>query len=183
MVTRTRLTLDEFLALPETEPGSEYFDGEVRQKVSPNLYHGILAARLAARFIAWVEHNEEAVVGVEVRHVATALNTAFLPDVHVTKMSRLAGHGTESPLTVIPDIAVEVLSPGDRPAAVLEKVDMYSALEIPALLLVDPQDRTIRIYRAGQSARTYTEDESIDLSHVLPGFVLDLKDLFAALPA
>ena len=41
-VAGRRMTLEEFLALPEEEPALEYADGEVTQKVSPNCWHGKL---------------------------------------------------------------------------------------------------------------------------------------------
>lgn len=182
MATKTRLTLEEFLALPETEPPCEYLDGEVVQKVSPNIPHSLLAVEFAARFREWSLANERCLVGVEGRHVAAHLNRAYLPDVHVTKMARLAGHETESPMTVAPDVVVEILSPDDRPSVVIDKVEMYVALGIPVLLLVDPQERTLREYRATLPARVYHEGDTLDLSPVLPGFRLDVSELFAILP-
>lgn len=182
MATKTRLSLEEFLALPETEPPSEYFDGEVVQKVSPNIPHSALAAWLASRFLEWSARQEPCLVGVEGRHMSRSHNKAYLPDVHVTKRSRLAGHETESPMTVTPDVVVEVLSPEDRPSDVLRKVELYRELEVPAFLLVDPIERSIREYRAGSPSRTYAEGDSLDLSPVLPGLVLDLAELFAVIP-
>ena len=182
MSTKTRLTLEEFLALPETEPPCEYLDGEVVQKVSPNIPHSILAAWLAAQLIDWSSRHEPCLVGVEGRHVAGHLNRAYLPDVHLTKMSRIAGHENESPMTVTPDVIVEILSPDDRPSVVVDKVEMYVALGVPVLLLVDPGVRTVREYRAALPSRVYHEGGTLDLSPVLPGFRLDVSELFAILP-
>ncbi|GAB4337379.1 MAG: Uma2 family endonuclease [Dehalococcoidia bacterium] len=182
MATKTRLTLEEFLALPESEPPCEYLDGEVVQKVSPNIPHSILAVEIAGRLRDWVRANEPCLVGVEGRHVAGHLNRAYLPDVHLTKMSRIAGHENESPMTVTPDVVVEILSPDDRPTVVVDKVEMYVALGVPVLLLVDPGDRTIREYRAALPSRIYHEGDTLDLSPVLPGFRLDVSELFAILP-
>ena len=68
MSTKTRLTVDEFLALPETEPVSELIDGEVVQKVSPNLRHGVLAVEIGALLRAHLLPTRAGVVAVEVRH-------------------------------------------------------------------------------------------------------------------
>jgi Uma2 family endonuclease len=46
MVTRTRVSIDEFLAMPETEPPSELIDGEVVQKAIPNDDHGEITSWL-----------------------------------------------------------------------------------------------------------------------------------------
>ena len=41
-ITGRRLTLEEFLALPEEKPALEYADGEVTQKVSPTTVQSVL---------------------------------------------------------------------------------------------------------------------------------------------
>src|SRR4051812_38084231 len=43
-IVRQRLTLEQFLKLPEEEPALEYWDGEVTQKVSPKGPHSALQA-------------------------------------------------------------------------------------------------------------------------------------------
>lgn len=183
MATKTRLSVEEFLALPETEPPSEYFDGEVVQKVSPGIPHSALAAAISARLLRWAEQVQPAYVGVEGRHIAITRNRVYLPDVHLTMLSRLAGHETENPLTVAPDVAVEILSPDDRPQVVLEKVELYVALEIPLAWFVDPDERTVREYRGGRPSRLYSGSEVIDGAPVLPGFTLDLPGLFSVVPS
>ena len=45
-ITKQRLTLTEFLALPEEEPPLEYFDGTVTQKVSARGEHSTLRNEL-----------------------------------------------------------------------------------------------------------------------------------------
>ena len=182
MATKTRLSVEEFLALPETEPPSEYFDGEVVQKVSPGIPHSSLAAWIASRLLLWAEQSQPAYVGVEGRHISPDRNRVYFPDTHLTKLSRLAGHEDENPLTISPDVVVEILSPGDRPQVVLEKVELYVALEIPLVWFVDPEERTIREYRGGRPSRLYASAEVIDGGPVLPGFSLDLKALFAVIP-
>jgi Uma2 family endonuclease len=42
MAAKTRITLEEFLALPETEPASEFACGEVFQKPMPSGMHALL---------------------------------------------------------------------------------------------------------------------------------------------
>jgi Uma2 family endonuclease len=182
MATKTRLTLEEFLALPETEPPCEFFDGEVVQKMSPNIPHSALAAMLGSRFIEWAATHEPSLVGVEGRHISPFHNKAYLPDVHLTKHSRLAGHETESPLSVTPDVAVEILSPDDRPSDVLRRVELYQELHVPVFLLVDPAERSVREYRAGRLAQTHAENGTLDLQPVLPDFILPLTELFAVIP-
>lgn len=182
MAIKTRLTLEEYLALPETEPPCEYFDGEVVQKASPNLDDGVLAVELGALFREWARRATSCVVGVEIRHIAPDRSRVYLPDVSVTMAERLAGHERGQPVPVTPDVVVEILSPDDRPSIIIRKIDMYLALGVPVLLVVDPEECSIREYRATRPPRTYQEGDTLDLSPVLPGFTLDVGALFATLP-
>jgi Uma2 family endonuclease len=78
MTTKVALTLEEFLALPETEPASEYIDGEVVQKVAPSWYHASLVhelGRLIGNYV--VEHPAEGRVVTELRHVARVRSRAY----------------------------------------------------------------------------------------------------------
>ena len=182
MVTKTRVTLEEFLALPESEPPCEYFDGEVVPKVSPNADHGALAIEFGALFREWARKTEPCLVGVEIRHITPDGRRVYLPDVSVTKAERLAGHERDQPMTVTPDVVVEILSTDDRPSVIIQKIDMYLALAVPVLLVVDPDERTIREYRAERPPRVYHEGDTLDLSPVLPGFALDVTGLFRVIP-
>ena len=89
MTTKTRFTVDEFLALPETEPPSELLDGEVVQKVSPNLKHSVLAAELVGLLREHVRARRLGIVGVEGRHIARDEGRVYLPDVHFTRSDRI----------------------------------------------------------------------------------------------
>jgi Uma2 family endonuclease len=49
-LTGRRLTLDEFLELPEESPALEYLDGVVAPKVSPKAYHGSTQGAFLEKF-------------------------------------------------------------------------------------------------------------------------------------
>lgn len=182
MVAKTRLTLEEFLALPETEPPCEYVDGEVRQKVSPNAHHAALAGELSRLIGNYLAETGLGRVFTELRHYSSTLNRAYLPDVSVILAPRVEQAFRERVVGWPPDIAIEILSPDDRAVAIVDKVEMYRALEVPITLLVDPDERTIREYRPGQPAHTYRQGDTLDFGPVLSGFVLDVAALFAIIP-
>ncbi|GAB4333308.1 MAG: Uma2 family endonuclease [Dehalococcoidia bacterium] len=183
MATKTRLTLEEFLALPETKPPSEYIVGEVRQKASPNAIHGALAGELARILGNYLTETGAGRAFAEMRHYSEELNRAYLPDVSVVLEPRAGEAMRQRVVGWPPDVAIEILSPDDRAMAIVDKVEMYQALKVPLTLLVDPEERTIREYRPGQAARVYQEGDTLDFAPVLPGFVLDVAGLFGILPA
>jgi Uma2 family endonuclease len=69
-----------------------------------------------------------------------------------------------------PDLAVEVLSPDDRPGEVLEKVADWLKAGCRLVWVVDPERRLARIYRADGSETHITHEGSLDGEDVLPGF-------------
>jgi hypothetical protein len=54
-ITRRRMTLEEFLRLPEEKPALEFLEGTVTQKVSPQGKHGRLHFKFAERLGRFAE--------------------------------------------------------------------------------------------------------------------------------
>jgi len=59
MATTTRAALEQFLAMPETEPASELIDGEVIQKMAPSLYHSSLVLELGMLLRTYLRTTRE----------------------------------------------------------------------------------------------------------------------------
>jgi Uma2 family endonuclease len=184
VATKTRLTLEEFLCLPETEPPSEYIDGEVIQKVAPNWFHSILTSRLIEALGPYLRTSGEGVVTNELRHADRSERRVYLPDINVTLMANLPASREErrtGPIERRPDFAIEVLSPGDNPGRVLERADFYMRTGVSLLWFVDPDTETVTVYRPGDAPRTERAPAVIDAKPVLAAFQLPLAELFAVL--
>lgn len=182
MVTRTRVSIDEFLAMPETEPPSELIDGEAVQKPMPNDDHGDLAGWLIAELGIYLRKLGRGRVRTEVRHSDRREGWVYLPDVEVRLAPRTSGRGSSRPSETPPDFAIEVLSPGDRPGRLLERVSFYMRTGVALLWVVDPADELVTVYRPGESPSTFQAPATITAAPVLPGFELELAALFAILP-
>ena len=59
------LTLDEFLTLPETEPASEYIDGQITQKPMPQGKHSSIQTELATRVVVVTRISNESLQRTE----------------------------------------------------------------------------------------------------------------------
>jgi len=77
-----------------------------------------------------------------------------------------------------PDLAVEVLSPDDRPSKIRRKVTEYLAAGVRMVWIVDPEDRTVTIHTEPNASRTVTEADKFDGGDVLPGFNVDVRSFF-----
>jgi Uma2 family endonuclease len=107
-------------------------------------------------------------------------DTIRKPDVSFLFAGRLnrailkAGH-----CPLVPDFVVEVISPRDLLQEMMRKLDDYFAAGIPLVWLVEPETRTVTIYRQGGTSITrLTEQETITGDPVLPGFSCRVAEFF-----
>lgn len=82
---------------------------------------------------------------------------------------------------IAPDLAVEVLSPGDFAHEIVEKVEEYLAAGVRLVWVVDPEARLVDVYRRDGSNRVRENDALIG-DPVLPEFRCAVKDLFPSPP-
>jgi Uma2 family endonuclease len=78
-----------------------------------------------------------------------------------------------------PDLAVEVVSPGDTAAEVLEKVQEYLAAGCQMVWVIESKTRTVVSYRPDGSAKVLREDDQLSGEDVLPGFSVPVRRVFA----
>lgn len=175
----TRLTLDEFLALPETKPGSEYVDGEVVQKRMPNTAHMIVQALLVMVVGQFIQRNRLGICGPEGRCIfgPPGGERAFLPDFLFVAAAHLGGLDLHGPIRRAPDLAVEVLSPDDRMSEVLGKLRFYLTYGVRLVWLIDPQNRTVTMMTSPNEAHILGEDGMLDGGEVLPGFSCAVQEI------
>jgi len=79
---------------------------------------------------------------------------------------------------VPPRLAVEVLSPNDRADRTLRKLMDYLRNGVALVWLVDPEARTVTVYRPGAPPYELKEHEELTGHDVLPGFSCKVADLF-----
>ncbi|WP_119071434.1 Uma2 family endonuclease [Aggregatilinea lenta] len=180
MVQTHNTTLEEylrFIALPENDGRRfEYVEGEITEVVSNN-YCSLIAARILGRVIAYVEDRDLGYImgadgGFQVGE------DRYIPDVSfISKKRQLTPpHDTFNPNP--PDLAVEVLSPTDRPRIVRTKIHNYTAAGT-VVWVVDPEAKMVEVYTSGQPAKTLHLNDTLDGGAVLPGFTLAMRDIFA----
>ena len=183
MATQTRLmTADEFMEMPDDGLLHELVRGEVVTMSSPGGEHGEITCEIA-RLIA--NHVKPAKLGK-----TYAAETGFIvdrdpdtvrgPDVGFVRAERLTEITNRRKFVPFaPDLAVEVLSPNDRPEAVDEKVHEWLAAGSSAVWIVDPGARTVTVHRPGAEPVTLTEVQDLDGGDVLPGFVCRVALFFS----
>ena len=79
--------------------------------------------------------------------------------------------------SVAPDLAVEVLSPGDRPRYVLDKVGEYLEAGVRLVWVIDPRKARAVVYRSLSEVRELGPNDALEGEDVLPGFACPLRDI------
>lgn len=179
MATTAKLTLDEYLALPETKPYSEYVDGEVVQKTMPSFAHSVVQSLLSLVFGLYLRANPIGICGSEMRCIIgpPGEELARLPDFLFIRMERLIGVRGNRPFTGAPDFAVEILSPDDRMSEVMTKVAFYLTHGVRLVWIIDPEARTVMVMTTPAEMRVFTDNDTLDGGDVLPGFSTPVRDI------
>ncbi|MCY4387814.1 MAG: Uma2 family endonuclease [Desulfurellaceae bacterium] len=77
-----------------------------------------------------------------------------------------------------PDFVVELRSQQDRLATLQEKMQEYCATGAQLGWLIDPLEKRVHIYRLKQAVEIRDDPASLDGESILPGFVLDVRELW-----
>ncbi len=107
-----KISLDEFLQLPETKPASEYINGQVYQKPMPQGEHSLIQTYLSAAINQISNPQKRVLALTELR--CTFGGAVIVPDVTVFEWSRIppqANGRIVNKFEIPPDWVIEILSP------------------------------------------------------------------------
>lgn len=158
----------------------ELDEGRLEMCEPPGAYHANAVVRVGVQLFAQVEARElgRVLAGDPGFHLARNPDTLRAPDVAVVGLARLAQIvDPDAFSSVPPDVAVEVLSPSDRPGAVRRKVAQYLASGVRSVWVLDPRARTLEQHLESGDVRLSEGDAAVVEDPALPGFRCPLGDL------
>ena len=178
MTATSNLTLEQFLAMPDTEPAGEYVCGEVIQKPMPDRPHAAIQGYLLVVLFQFLTRTKLGRVFPEFRCIfgPPGRQRAFVPDLVYIAHERLTPDRYHR---AAPDLAVEVLSPDQNMARFVEKTHFYLLNGLRLVWVIDPPTQTVVVLAPGQEPRTVTLGDTLDGGDVLPGFSVPVDDIFA----
>lgn len=176
--TTSRATEADLLNVPDDGFQYELVDGEIRRMSPAGWRHGFVCLRLGARLLAFVmERNLGSIAGWD-PGVRLPQGNIRAPDIGFVASGRFEGDKAPSGFSsVVPDLAVEVLSPDDRPSVVLDKIGQFLEAGVSLVWVIDPDARKATRYRSITDVRTIAADEELDGEDVLPGFRCRLAEI------
>ncbi len=167
---------EELLQLPKDGNKYEVVDGELRMSPA-GLLHEIVVGRLIVLLGTFVEQKQLGhVLASSLLYVLPSGNKRG-PDVSFVASGRLGSLRDTVFPKLAPDLAVEVLSPGDSPRHVLDKVGEYLQAGVRLVWVIDPRKRQAAVYRSMTNVREIGSDGALDGEDVLPGFLCPLAKI------
>jgi Uma2 family endonuclease len=178
-------TPEDLLAMPDRK-SYELVDGHlVERNVSVlSSWVGTRMCRVVDIFVE--EHGIGWVWGADLGYVCfpNAPGKVRKPDVSFVRKERLPeGLTSEGYLYIPPDLAVEVISPNDLAYEVDHKVDEYLGAGVPLIWVINPEARTVFIYRRDLSITRLREQDELSGEDILPGFRCHVSTIFPPKPA
>src|SRR5215813_4586099 len=183
MLSPTLLTSENDVALlVQDEPLYEIVDGQ-RVDVPPmSVYTTWLASRLQSRLGSYVEEPGLGTCVMEMLFILDAeRNLRRRPDVAFVSADRWP-LDREIPTTgdwaIVPDLAVEVISPNDLFQDVLAKLHEYFPYGVRLVWAIVPEAQQVYVYDSPTQVRILTVRDTLTGGTILPDFRLPLASLF-----
>lgn len=159
----------------------ELVEGRVVKLSPTKMLHGRYEFEMARFLGNFVEEHNLGVVMVGEVGVYTRRNpdTVRGADVLFISHERLAQVTPGGFMDVAPELIVEVMSPSDRWSEVRKKIKEYFEVGVTAVLIVEPEEQTIALYRSPTDIQEFTANDTLALADILPDFNLPLARLWA----
>jgi len=174
---RTDVTVDELERLSLPFP-AELYNGRVVFKM-PNFAHAVIQNNIGKKIGNYLDTHPIGLVGgdanfrlwPERRHESRG------PDVSFILKERLPQNLFRF-LPMSPDLAVEILSPGDSFMQMMEKVDEYLRQGVKIVWLAIANTREVLVCTPKGK---YSVRDTLTAPELLPGFELPVQDIFAGI--
>jgi Uma2 family endonuclease len=181
-VGKKLMTAEEFRLLPEPTDGTrlELIRGEVVPMSRPTWEHGEVAGNVHMAIKLFLRQNPIGRVSVEGGVITErGPDTVRGPDVSFMSKERMPlGERVDRFAEQTPDLCVEVVSPSNTRRRLNDKIKEYFFTGARMVWVVDPEDRSVTVFREPLEGRVLKEEATLDGGDVLPGFSCKVSELF-----
>lgn len=148
-----------------------------------NRWHGRITTRVSKFLDNWLDGQAEprgsvlsGEAGVRLRREPDT--TVGIDVVYVNAEVAARDPDDTTLIDGVPVLAVEILSPNDTQEQIHEKINDYLAAGVALVWVIDPYDRTVRIYRPDTPTELVNTQQELTAEPQLPGFRVRVADLF-----
>lgn len=172
----------EFVHRPENAGRSfELVRGEVLEEMSrPGVLHGVVCSNVDYALGGYLRRVKRGHVTCNDTGILVEREPDTIRGPDVAYFAGSPKYGDLNPKWVeeTPTLAVEVLSPNDKPGKVTRKVKDYLRSGVKVVWVVDPEERSVTVYRPGTDLEIFDQTQHLDGGDVLPGFRCAVGDFF-----
>jgi Uma2 family endonuclease len=178
MTSRGSATIEDLLKTPKDGFKYELVDGAILMSPA-GMRHSEIASKINGLIWEFLRANPIGKVYSSDVGIQFPNGNVRSPDVTFVSNSKLPdGRSPDTYGQLIPDLAVEVLSPGDTLKELGRKIGEYFDNGVPLVWLVNPTMQTVTVYRSLSDTEQRTIDDTITGESVLPGFSAQVKLFF-----
>jgi Uma2 family endonuclease len=183
VVAKTKpVTAEEFLRVAHGDQMLELVRGEVIEVTGASFESSQIGVWIASLLATYVRpRGLGTLLGADGGFVlARRPDTVRIPDAGFVSQERTRHAHPHRFFPGAPDLAVEVLSPSDRPTEAHEKCLEYLAAGAKLVWLVFPETRRIHVYRSPEGIEVLTEEDMLTAEPVIPGFSCPVAEVFSS---
>jgi Uma2 family endonuclease len=178
----SKISLEEFLLLPETKPASEYVDGQIYQKAMPQGKPSTLQIKFSSAINQVGQSQKLAFAFPQLR--CTFGGSGVIPDLAVFEWSRIPLNSQgeiENTFEIAPDWIIEILSPDKSSSRVIKKILFFLKNKTKLGWLIDPEEKLVLAFKPQQQPEAKENQDILPVLDVLSGLQLSADDLFGLL--
>jgi Uma2 family endonuclease len=179
MVSEMALTERDLAAVQAVYPDSrvELRDGKIIVMSPSGCSAEAVVAAFTQHLRGWVQPHKLGFVFTSSAGFRLPSGDVISPDVSFVAKQRMSfpplGYAS-----VVPNLVVEVKSPSDRIAELVEKLTLLRSFGAQAALLIDPEERTVELDAEDQPKVTLSGADTIELPELLPGWSVRVSELW-----
>jgi Uma2 family endonuclease len=183
-VTTQRMTAEEFFEwCHRPENRDRHFElerGEVVEMGRPGERHGVVCSNVNWVLAMYVRQRGKGYVCSNDAGIIWERDPDSVrgPDVVLYEGARRFDQLNPKYTDQLPPLVVEVVSPGDRWSKVTRRITQFLKRGVSLVWLVDPEDRTVTIFRADQLPQVVEENEEITGDPAFPDLRCRVADFF-----
>lgn len=184
------MSIGDFIRRYDDEGPFEFIRGEIIPMSPTKMRHNRIAATLIALLNQIVWNNKLGYVFAEAPFVledkTNWVKGSRVPDVMFVSADRLATYEEstpdweDKPLVLVPDLAVEIVSPTDSYQDISRKIEVYLEDGVKLAWVIDPKMQIIDVYTQGSNQFTRLKsNNTLTAEGIIEGLAIPIADIFA----
>lgn len=171
---------EEFMSLSRDGHRYEFVNGEVKDMGNSGMEHGYLACLLVAVLTTFVQQHKLGAVCDSSTAFTLKSGNKPSPDLSFVAAGRLKGlkRPPRGFFQGSPDLAVEILSPGNTIEEIHNKIVEYFENETRLVWVVHPDEKYVLVYHSSEPDRFLRPQDQLEGEAIVPGFSMPVSDLF-----